>query len=178
MPFHSGFRAAALAAGALACADLAAPAHAEQSPYLGEVMFFTSSTMACPNGWVLAAGQMLQVAEHETLHAVIGTTYGGDGIATFGLPDLRGRIVRGVGQGPNLSNVTLGAKGGAEAVTIAPGNLSVGVSPNVKLAPAPAGPAARSGAVARAPTASLPTLAPSLVVSPCIATVGTFPTTN
>jgi microcystin-dependent protein len=178
MPFHSGFRAAALAAGALAGAGIVAPARAEQLPYLGEVMFFTSTSMACPNGWVLAQGQMLQVAEHLILHAVIGTTYGGDGITTFGLPDLRGRIVRGVGQGPNLSNVTLGATGGTEAVTITPGNLSVRVSPRVKLASAPAGLAALSGAVATTPAASLPTIAPSLVVSPCIATVGTIPTTN
>lgn len=96
MQIHSSFRSAAFAAAAIASVAFAAPAQAEQSPYVGEVMFFTNSTMLCPAGWELADGRFLNRANHEYLFAVIGKTYGGDGINTFALPDLRGRIVRGV----------------------------------------------------------------------------------
>lgn len=179
MPIHSSFRGAARAAAAFAVsafagAVFAAPAQAEQSPYVGEVMFFTNATMLCPAGWELADGRVLNRANHEFLFAVIGKTYGGDGINTFALPDLRGRIVRGVGQGLGLADVALGATGGAEAVQLAPNNIPVAVSPGVKLAAGSA--PGMSGAMAQTPSASVPTLAPSLVVTPCVASKGTFPT--
>jgi microcystin-dependent protein len=180
MRFHSGFRTAALVAGALAGAAFATPAHAEQSPYIGEVMFFTRATLDCPSGWALADGRILNISDYDTLYAIIENTYGGDGVTTFALPDLRGRIVRGAGQGPGLSNVGLGEKGGAESVTLTPENVGIGVSPTIKLAPAPAtpppGPANPHGANANRVARSVPTSAPTLVLSACIATVGVFPT--
>jgi microcystin-dependent protein len=192
MRFLSGFRTAALVAGALAGAAFATPAHAEQSPYVGEVMFFTRAT-GCPSGWEPADGRMLKIIEYTNLYAVIGNTYGGDGQTTFALPDLRGRIVRGVGQGPGLSNVTLGQKGGAESVTLTPNNLGILVSSNIKLAPAPAtpppgwrsmapatpppGPANARGAIENTipELESVPTSAPTLVVLACVATLGAYP---
>jgi len=180
MRFHSGFRTAALVAGALAGAAFALPAHAEQSPYIGEVMFFTRSNLTCPSGWELADGKMLSIDENPVLYGVIGTTYGGDGMTTFALPDLRGRIVRGVGEGLGLTPVKLGEKGGAESVTLTPANLGLGVNPGAKLAPAPTPPGAAtaSGATARTPSSSLPTRAPTQVVLACVATVGAYPFTN
>jgi microcystin-dependent protein len=66
-----------------------------------------------PAGWMFCEGQLLPISENETLFQLIGTTYGGDGQSTFGLPDLRGRVP--VHQG---SGFTLAETGGAEEVTL------------------------------------------------------------
>ncbi|HVQ07465.1 MAG TPA: tail fiber protein [Allosphingosinicella sp.] len=68
-----------------------------------------------PAGWMFCAGQLLPISENETLFNLIGTTYGGDGQSTFGLPDLQGRVPVHAG-GPNTYQ--LGEKGGVESVTI------------------------------------------------------------
>jgi microcystin-dependent protein len=180
MVFHPGLRTAVLAASALVGAALAPPAQAETSPYVGEVMFFTGQSYSCPENWALADGRLLAVTTYPALFTVVSTKYGGDGVTTFALPDLRGRIVRGVGVGPGLRAVALGEKGGAASVRVAPGNVPLAASPVDKLAPAPRGnmgaPVAGVSAYATiTPTADLPTLAPSLVVSPCVALTGTFP---
>lgn len=67
-----------------------------------------------PYGWRFCDGRLLNIAQNTALFSIIGTTYGGDGSTTFGLPDLRGRVPLGVGQGPKLSDVTLGQLGGSE----------------------------------------------------------------
>ena len=67
-----------------------------------------------PAGWMFCEGQLLQIAEFETLFNLIGTTYGGDGQSTFGLPDLRGRLP--IHQG---NDFTLAQSGGSESVTLA-----------------------------------------------------------
>lgn len=71
-----------------------------------------------PRGWALCQGQLLPIAQNSALFSLLGTTYGGDGIRTFGLPDLRGRSPIGFGQGPGLSNYPQGATGGSETVTL------------------------------------------------------------
>jgi microcystin-dependent protein len=58
------------------------------------------------------------IAQNDLLYNVLGTTYGGDGTTTFGIPDLRGRVPIHQGQGPNLSHYTIGQQGGAETVTL------------------------------------------------------------
>jgi microcystin-dependent protein len=63
-------------------------------------------------------GRLLPISGYETLFNLIGTTYGGDGEETFALPDLRGRVVIGQGQGPGTSNYTIGQTGGEETVTL------------------------------------------------------------
>src|SRR3970282_1651492 len=72
----------------------------------------------CPAGGMFCEGQLLPISENETLFQLIGTTYGGDGQTTFALPDLRGRIPIGMGQGPGLRNRVLSETGGTEAVTL------------------------------------------------------------
>ena len=57
------------------------------------------------------------------MFSILGTTYGGDGRTTFGLPDVRGRVLIHKGQGPSLSNRTLGGKSGAETETLAAGQM-------------------------------------------------------
>lgn len=71
-----------------------------------------------PRNWSYCNGQLLSVSSNQALFALIGTTYGGDGRTSFGLPDLRGRIPVSPGQGPGLSNYNLGAKTGTETVSL------------------------------------------------------------
>jgi microcystin-dependent protein len=84
--------------------------------YLGEIRIFAGNY--APAGWLLCEGQTLQVSQYQALFAVIGDIYGGDGTNTFMLPDLRGRTVVGIGQGPNLTNRNIGEKDGEESVTL------------------------------------------------------------
>jgi microcystin-dependent protein len=85
-------------------------------PYIG-VIFAHAGTFA-PRDWALCQGQLQSIAENDTLYALIGTNFGGDGVQTFGLPDLRGRVPVGQGQGPGLSNYIIGQIAGNENVTV------------------------------------------------------------
>lgn len=76
-----------------------------------------------PRYWALCSGQTLAIAQNQALFSLLGTTYGGNGVTTFMLPDLRGRTAIGQGQGSGLSNYTLGQVGGNSAVTLIPNNL-------------------------------------------------------
>ena len=80
-------------------------------PYVGEIRMFGGNF--APAGWMLCEGQLLPISQYEVLFNLIGTTYGGDGQSTFGLPDLRGRIPIHQGSGNVLAQ-----QGGAEAVTL------------------------------------------------------------
>jgi microcystin-dependent protein len=71
-----------------------------------------------PIGWAFCDGSLQAISQNEALFALIGTTYGGDAVQTFGLPDLQGRIPIHQGTGPGLSNYVLGQKAGTEAVTL------------------------------------------------------------
>lgn len=71
-----------------------------------------------PAGWMFCDGQLLAISENETLFNLIGTTYGGDGQETFGLPDLRGRLPIHQGTGAGLSSRILAGNGGVEEVTL------------------------------------------------------------
>ena len=81
-----------------------------EEPSFGDIAWFAGSY--APRGWATASGQLLSIAQNTALFSLFGTTYGGDGRTTFALPDLRGRIAIGAGQGPGLSNRTLGQRGG------------------------------------------------------------------
>lgn len=90
-------------------------------PFVGEIRCF-GFTFA-PVGWALCQGQLLSISSNTALYSLLGTQYGGDGRATFGLPDLQGRVPVGQGQGQGLSPRAVGAKGGAETVTLTSGQL-------------------------------------------------------
>jgi microcystin-dependent protein len=92
-------------------------------PFIGEIIMFGGNF--APRGWALCNGQLLPIASFDALFAVLGTTYGGDGRTTFGLPDLRGRMAVHAGQGPGLPNVRLGEKAGAASTTLNINNLPV-----------------------------------------------------
>lgn len=78
---------------------------------LGEIRGFAGNF--APRSWALCEGQLMSIAQNQALFSILGTTYGGDGRTTFGLPDLRGRVPIGTGNGPGLSNVNLGQRKGS-----------------------------------------------------------------
>ena len=84
--------------------------------YVGEIRIFGGNF--APVDWRICDGSLLPIADYQVLYTLLGTTYGGDGITTFALPDLRGRIPINQGQsGPGPSYV-MGQKGGAETVAL------------------------------------------------------------
>ncbi len=84
---------------------------------LGEVIPW-APTFA-PRSWAFCQGQILSINSNQALFSLLGTTYGGDGRTTFALPDLRGRVAMGEGDGPATSNRTLGSRGGQDQVALA-----------------------------------------------------------
>src|SRR5579859_7606891 len=90
-------------------------------PYVGEIRMFGGNF--APAGWMFCEGQLLPISEFETLFNLIGTTYGGDGQATFALPDLRGRIPLHFGTSTTGTNYALAESGGVEQVTLNTGQI-------------------------------------------------------
>ncbi|HEX4409638.1 MAG TPA: tail fiber protein [Xanthobacteraceae bacterium] len=85
-------------------------------PYVGEVRLFGGNF--APVGWALCNGQSLSISTNTALYALLGTIYGGDGVTTFNLPNMQGRLCVGMGQGPGLSNYVIGQVGGNEMITL------------------------------------------------------------
>lgn len=86
------------------------------TPYVGEIRLFGFGRV--PTGWFACDGSSQSIAEYEVLFQLIGTTYGGDGITTFNVPDLRGRVPLHNGTGYGLTTRVLGQRAGSEAVTL------------------------------------------------------------
>ena len=87
-----------------------------QEGFIGEIRMFGGNF--APRTWALCDGQLLPISQNPALFSILGTTYGGDGRTTFGLPDLRGRVPMHPGNGPGLSSRRLGEKGGSETNTL------------------------------------------------------------
>jgi microcystin-dependent protein len=157
-------------------------------PYTGEVRVF-AFTFA-PAGWAACNGQLLSINQNPELFQLIGTTYGGDGVNSFALPDLRGRTALHEG------SASLGQTGGAEAVTLTLGQMAShthevmgkagrrnSASPNgASLVPGDMyGAAAPDGAMGAGAVTSVggdqphDNMQPYLAVNFCIALAGTFP---
>lgn len=86
------------------------------NPTLAEVRQFAGNF--APRSWAFCDGQLLAVSQYDALFSLLGTTYGGDGRTTFGLPDLRGRTPVGTGTGAGLRPNVLGQRGGFDTVTL------------------------------------------------------------
>lgn len=71
-----------------------------------------------PRDWAFCNGQLLAISQNSALFSILGTTYGGDGITNFALPNLQGRSPVHAGHGSGLSDIRLGQVGGAETHTI------------------------------------------------------------
>jgi len=86
-------------------------------PFVGEIRMFAGNF--APRSHAFCDGQLLAVSQNDALFALVGTTYGGDGRNTFGLPDLRGRVPIHTGTGPGLTPRQLGSRSGSETATVA-----------------------------------------------------------
>ncbi len=90
-------------------------------PFIAEVKIFAGNF--APRSWAFCDGQLLPIAQNTALFALIGTTYGGDGRTTMGLPNLKGRAPMHPGRGPGLTQRRLGQKGGVETVALNLGQM-------------------------------------------------------
>jgi microcystin-dependent protein len=86
------------------------------NPYIGELRIFAGNF--APRDWAFCDGRTLSISQYDTLFALLGTTYGGDGVTTFQLPDLRGRIPLHTGTDPSGITYVLGQRAGTESVTL------------------------------------------------------------
>jgi microcystin-dependent protein len=85
-------------------------------PFVAEVRIFACNF--APRGWAFCNGQLLPIAQNTALFSLVGTTYGGDGRTTLGLPNLQGRAAMHPGNGPGLSSRSLGETGGRNTETL------------------------------------------------------------
>ena len=90
--------------------------------YLGQIILFAGNF--APRNTVFCEGQLLSIAQNTALFSLLGTTYGGDGRTTFGIPDLRGRVALHPGTGPGLSTRKLGQRGGSETNSLSLNQLA------------------------------------------------------
>jgi microcystin-dependent protein len=169
------------------------------TPFLGQVTLFSFGF--APKGWAMCNGQIMPINQNQALFSLLGTTFGGNGVTTFALPDLRGRISVGFGQGPGLSNYGLGQVGGQESHTLLvteipshshPANFSGSADqsdptghywaadPNGNVTFATSGSDTMGASAIGIAGGGLPhtNLAPYLTLNFCIALTGIFPSRN
>jgi microcystin-dependent protein len=148
-----------------ALSAFAMPADAGLDPYVGEI--FQGGWNFCPRGSIPLDGQLLPISQNTALFSLLGTTYGGDGRTTFGVPDMRGRSPMHEGQGPGLTNRPLGESGGKEKINLSPlSHLEGGMGNNKIIARADGNSGRKKN------------LHPYAVIQYCMATVGVFPSRN
>ena len=90
-------------------------------PFIAQIMMFGGNF--APRGWAFCDGQLLSISSYSALFSILGTTYGGDGRTTFGLPDLRSRVPVHAGSGPGLTPRKLGQRSGSETNTLTTAQL-------------------------------------------------------
>ena len=133
---------------------------------LGTIILFGGNFE--PRGWASCNGQLLSIQQNAALYSLLGTFYGGDGVTTFALPDLRGRVPIHMGQGPGLTRRSLGEKLGSESVTLQSGQTPAQNADALVAANLPSGPPADG---------NLPhdNMQPSLCLNYIIALEGIYP---
>ena len=89
--------------------------------FMGIVKLFAGSY--APAGWAFCNGQLMPISRYSAVFSLLGTTYGGDGVTTFALPDLRGRVPVGAGKGPLTSDYAAGQMNGTEKVNLSLDNI-------------------------------------------------------
>jgi len=123
-------KALAVVAGGMALGTVFGRAEAEPTsvdPYLGEIMLFAGNYV--PRGWAACNGQLLSISQNQALFGLLSTRYGGNGVTTFALPDLRGRVPIHAGQGPGLTDRAVGDFGGEESHTLTAAELPAHTHP-------------------------------------------------
>jgi len=164
------------------------------TPWIGEIGLFAFNF--APKGWIICAGQQLAIQQNQALFSLLGTTYGGNGVTTFGLPDLRGRSIVSSGQSTTGSVYPVGMVTGTETVTVIPNQLPMhnhlftaattsstadptgalyAATGAVQFAPTATGQLAPDAVAQAGSTQPHPNQPPYLVLNYCIATQGIFP---
>jgi microcystin-dependent protein len=171
------------------------------NPYIGEIRMFGGNFP--PNGWAICDGSLMQISQNDVLFQLIGTTYGGDGVNTFGLPNLLGRVPVHNGTNPQTGTTfVIGQLSGTESVTLTPnqipahthtlaanaGGANAANPAGMFIAGGASGPSwfATSGAVPLAPNALAPAgssqphdnMVPFLAINFIISLFGIFPSQN
>lgn len=171
-----------------------------QDCFLGEIKMFAGNF--APRNYAMADGQLIKISDNAALFSILGTTYGGDGRTNFALPDLRGRMPIGAGQGPGQPRYALGQRGGASATTLTVNQLpphshtvNARSEPGDTNAPTGALPAndgtdrvyGTGGASTQMNSAMIgntgggalvPTMSPYLAITPIICIAGIYPSRN
>jgi microcystin-dependent protein len=132
------------------------------TPYLGEIRLVGFNF--APVGWAFANGAVVAIAQNDALFNLIGTTYGGDGVQTFALPNVQSRMPMHQGQGVGLSSRVMGQTGGSETASFVSAQI-------------PTSPQAPGQALASL-SPSLSSISPLLVINFIIALQGVFPSQN
>jgi microcystin-dependent protein len=114
-----------------------------------------------PRGWALCAGQVMSISQNTALFSLIGTMYGGDGVQTFQLPDLRGRVPLGAGQGTGLTPYIVGQSGGTENVTLTNSMLAAHTHTATPAGLSATVPAVTTGGTTNQPTPSVALATPT-----------------
>lgn len=128
--------------------------------YIAEIRLFAANF--APRNWGYCNGAILSIAQNTALFSLLGTTYGGNGQTTFGLPDFRSRTAIGVGTGPGLSPMSLGQISGTETVTLITTQMPQHVhTSNGNVTPA----AFNGGASDSSPVGNYPAKSPTLYAS-------------
>jgi len=86
------------------------------SPYLSQILMFGGNF--APKNYAFCNGQLLSISQNAALFSLLGTTYGGNGVNNFALPNLQSSLPMSFGQGPGLQNYVQGQVGGAPTVTL------------------------------------------------------------
>jgi microcystin-dependent protein len=169
------------------------------TPFLGQLM--AAGFNFAPKGWALCNGQTLAINQNQALFSLLGTTFGGNGVQNFMLPNLQGRIPLSFGQGPGLSNYNLGQIGGETALILAANQVPGHTHNAVASSSAPSVKPPSGGALAsnvgmytsgQTPGTAMnassvvpaggsqphPNQQPFLVINWCIALTGIFPSQN
>jgi microcystin-dependent protein len=121
-------------------------------PYIGQLLLVGFGF--APRGYAKCEGQLLPISQNQALFSLLGTTYGGDGETSFALPDLRGRVPVGVGNGPGLPTISWGEKSGISQNSLSVANLPGNIPMQLK--------ASTANASLNAPTAGSSIAAPGI----------------
>jgi microcystin-dependent protein len=136
------------------------------NPFLGQITLFPYNF--APYGWALCEGQLLSISQNTALFSLLGVQFGGNGTSNFALPDLRGRVPMGQGQGPGLSPYSVGSQQGVEQVTLTTATIpshshgfpAFATTATTMRRAAPCRPKGRRAGEARLPSTPTPLLAP------------------
>jgi microcystin-dependent protein len=138
--------------------------------FLGEIKMFAGTY--APVGYALCYGQILPISQNAALFSILGTTYGGNGVTNFALPDFRGRTAIGAGTGPGTTQRYLGDVVGAESAPQAVGSVVTDVTSTDATLNVQRGTAVVAQNQA---AATIPTVPPSLAINYIICINGIYP---